>query len=188
MSEFARSQAPPDEDEERRRLPRERPPTAADPDQIRQEIEATRADLSDNVNALADSVRPGNVVRRQVDKIKDGASDHLKDRVMGAAEDRPQVDPFAEDATGSAGQVTTRTRPTSMSLEKLGEQMEALGDLRAAGVLTEAEFATQMGRIALYGAVDFGIRPAPAPATIADRAEALRARLREQRSSLPHAV
>ena len=30
----------------------------ADPDQIRQEIEATRGDLSDNVNALADSVRP----------------------------------------------------------------------------------------------------------------------------------
>ena len=62
----------------------------ADPDQIRQEIEATRGDLSDNVNALADSVRPGNVARRQVDKVMDGASD-LKDRVMGAAEDATRV-------------------------------------------------------------------------------------------------
>ena len=37
------------------------------------EIEATRGDLSDNVNALADSVSPGNVARRQVDKVMDGA-------------------------------------------------------------------------------------------------------------------
>ena len=62
----------------------------ADPDQIRQEIDATREDLSDNVNALADSIKPGNVARRQVDKVKDGAS-NLKDRVMGAAEDSTAV-------------------------------------------------------------------------------------------------
>ena len=68
---------------------------SADPDQIRQEIEATRGDLSDNVNALADSVRPGNVARRQVDKVMDGAAD-LKDRVMGAAGD-------ATDSVGHAG-------------------------------------------------------------------------------------
>lgn len=57
-----------------------------DPDQIRREIEATRADLSNNVNALSESVKPGNVARRQVDKVVGGAAG-LKDRVMGAADD-----------------------------------------------------------------------------------------------------
>lgn len=70
-----------------------------DPDQIRREIEATRSDLSDNVNALADSVKPGNVARRQVDKVKSGAAD-LKDKVMGATDDSDDV---ASSGGGAAG-------------------------------------------------------------------------------------
>ena len=82
----------------------------ADPDQIRHEIEATRGDLSDNVNALADSVRPGNVARRQVDKVKDGASD-LKDRVMGMAEDATaSVSHAAEGAKDTAGSAPSAVR------------------------------------------------------------------------------
>jgi hypothetical protein len=69
-----------------------------DPDQIRREIDATREDLSDNVNALAESVKPGNVARRQVDKVMDGAS-NLKDRVMGAADDSTSS---VSDAAGGA--------------------------------------------------------------------------------------
>ncbi len=57
-----------------------------DPDQIRSEIEATRSDLSSNVNALTESVKPGNVARRQVDKVGDAVTG-LKDRVMGATDD-----------------------------------------------------------------------------------------------------
>ena len=53
-----------------------------DPDEIRAEIERTRADLSDNVNALADSVNPAHVAGRQVDKVK-GAVFGVKDKVMG---------------------------------------------------------------------------------------------------------
>ena len=68
-------------------------PDNNDPDQIRREIEATRGDLSANVNALAESVKPGNVARRQVDKVIGGAAD-LKDKVMGAADD-------ATSSTGS---------------------------------------------------------------------------------------
>ena len=82
----------------------------ADPDQIRQEIEATRGDLSDNVNALTDSVRPGNVARRQVDKVKDGASD-LKDRVMGVAEDATaSVGHAAGDVKDTAGSAPSAVR------------------------------------------------------------------------------
>lgn len=56
-----------------------------DPDQIRSEIEATRSDLSSNVNALTDSVRPGSVAKRQADKVT-GAVAGLKDKVMGASD------------------------------------------------------------------------------------------------------
>jgi gas vesicle protein len=97
-----------------------------DPDQIRQEIEATRVDLSDNVNALADSVRPGNVARRQVDKVKDGAVG-LKDRIMGAGEDATSgvgdAVSGAKDAAGSApAAVRSRTRgnPVAAGLVAFG--------------------------------------------------------------------
>jgi gas vesicle protein len=67
-----------------------------DPEQIREEIRVTRGDLSQNVNALADSVKPGNVAKRQVDKVK-GAASSTKDRIMGAAPDLGS----AKDSAGS---------------------------------------------------------------------------------------
>lgn len=54
-----------------------------DPDQIRRDIERTRANLSQDVNALTDEARPGNVARRQVNKVTDRARG-LKDRIMGS--------------------------------------------------------------------------------------------------------
>ena len=39
---------------------------STDPDQIREEIRLTRGELSSDVNALAEGVKPGNVARRQV--------------------------------------------------------------------------------------------------------------------------
>ena len=45
--------------------------TSNDPDEMRTDIERTRAALSDDVDELADAVRPQNVARRQVDKVKD---------------------------------------------------------------------------------------------------------------------
>lgn len=64
----------------------EQHPTSSDPDAIKEEIESTRADLSHNVNALADTVRPSAVAQRQVDRVKGGIS-NVKDRVMGSADD-----------------------------------------------------------------------------------------------------
>lgn len=57
-----------------------------DPDQIRADIEATRADLSRNVDALGESVKPGNVARRQGQRVSDKVSG-IKDRIMGSDED-----------------------------------------------------------------------------------------------------
>ena len=57
-----------------------------DPDQLRAEIERTRSDLSQNVNALGEAVTPGNIAKRQVDKVA-GAAVGLKDKVMGTVDD-----------------------------------------------------------------------------------------------------
>ncbi|MEI5583624.1 MULTISPECIES: DUF3618 domain-containing protein [unclassified Agromyces] len=57
-----------------------------DPNAIRSDIERTRLELGEDVDALADKVNPGKVVHRQADKVK-GAFRRAKDRVMGSAQD-----------------------------------------------------------------------------------------------------
>lgn len=58
--------------------------TSTDPDAIKEQIESTRGDLSDNVNALADTVRPSAVAHRQARRVREGLSD-VKDTVMGSS-------------------------------------------------------------------------------------------------------
>ena len=60
--------------------------TSNNPDELRTEIEQTRAQLSQDVNALGEAVTPGAIARRQVDKVK-GTGVGVKDKVMGSAED-----------------------------------------------------------------------------------------------------
>jgi len=57
-----------------------------DPEQIRREIERTRTELSDNVNALGDKVNPGSIAKRQAGRVR-GAATSVKDAVMGSAAD-----------------------------------------------------------------------------------------------------
>ena len=60
--------------------------TSNDPDEIRADIERTRATLSNDVDDLAESVKPQSVARRQVDKVKDAVGS-VKERVMGSDDD-----------------------------------------------------------------------------------------------------
>lgn len=57
-----------------------------DPEVIRAEIERTRGNLSDDVNALAEEVKPGNVARRQKERVATKVSS-IKDKVMGSGAD-----------------------------------------------------------------------------------------------------
>ena len=66
----------------------------SNPDDIRRDIERTRADLSHNVNALADQANPANIARRQVDRVTGGARD-LKTRIFGDPHD-----PWDDGAVG----------------------------------------------------------------------------------------
>ena len=74
-----------------------------DPEQIRADIEATRSDLSRNVDALAQTVRPGNVAARQKDKVTAavfGAKDKASSAVFGA---KDAVVDTVDQVTSSAG-------------------------------------------------------------------------------------
>ncbi|CAI3791335.1 DUF3618 domain-containing protein [Pseudarthrobacter sp. MM222] len=69
------------------------------PDAIRADIEATRARLGTNVDAVADKVTPSNIVHRQTDKVKDAVFG-VKEKVMGAADTATSN---VHSVTGSAG-------------------------------------------------------------------------------------
>ena len=55
------------------------------PDAIRADIEATRARLGTNVDAVADKVTPSNIVHRQTGKVRDAVFG-VKEKVMGTAD------------------------------------------------------------------------------------------------------
>jgi ElaB/YqjD/DUF883 family membrane-anchored ribosome-binding protein len=82
-----------------------------DPEQIRREIERTRTDLSDNVNALGDKVNPGSIAKRQVGRVR-GAATSVKDAVMGGASDAAdtgqQVATTMGDAVSNAPNAVAR--------------------------------------------------------------------------------
>ena len=73
------------------------------PDVIRADIEATRARLGTNVDAVADKVTPSHIVQRQTDRVKENVKDAVfgvKEKVMGAAD---HTAGNVHSATGSAG-------------------------------------------------------------------------------------
>lgn len=73
------------------------------PDVIRADIEATRARLGTNVDAVADKVTPSHIVQRQTDKVKENVKDAVfgvKEKVMGAAD---HTAGNVHSATGTAG-------------------------------------------------------------------------------------
>ena len=73
------------------------------PDAIRSDIEATRARLGTNVDAVADKVTPSNIVHRQTDKVRDAVFG-VKEKVMGAADDATtRVHSGVHARTDSAG-------------------------------------------------------------------------------------
>ncbi|MDR6972373.1 DUF3618 domain-containing protein [Leifsonia shinshuensis] len=73
-----------------------------DPDAIRADIEATRRNLSGDVDALADKVTPSKIVDRQTRKVK-GAWHSLSDRVMGTADDVGGTVSNAGESVADAG-------------------------------------------------------------------------------------
>ena len=81
--------------------------TQNDPDAIRAEIDATRRDLSRNIETLNEQVRPGTIARRQGRKVSDsvsGAFNDVKEMVMGSTDQTGNRLSDAGDRVGDATQ------------------------------------------------------------------------------------
>jgi hypothetical protein len=92
------------------------------PDAIRSDIEATRARLGTNVDAVADKVTPSNIVHRQTDKVKDAVTG-VKERIMGAA----------DSATSTVqDRVHSGTGHTTDALHSTGDTLHGAKDTAAA--------------------------------------------------------
>lgn len=105
--------------------------TSNDPDQIRRDIEATRAGLSADVNALSDKVSPAQIAARQKTKIAHAASS-VKDSIMGSAESATST---AQDALSSVGDT-----PSAVKSKTRGNPLAAGLIAFGAGVLVSSLF------------------------------------------------
>jgi hypothetical protein len=103
--------------------------TSNDPDEIRADIERTRATLSNDVDELAESVKPQSVARRQVEKVKDAVGS-VKERVMGSDDDdydRGAADTVADRASGAKDAVADRAYTAKETVsEKASQAGEAV--------------------------------------------------------------
>ena len=79
---------------------------AEDTQRLTRDIEATRGDLTRDLDALTDRVSPGRVVERRVERTKSGAG-RLKDRVMGTVSD------VKGSAAGTVGSATSGVAGTA---------------------------------------------------------------------------
>ncbi|HEY8699437.1 MAG TPA: DUF3618 domain-containing protein [Arthrobacter sp.] len=111
------------------------------PDAIRSDIEATRARLGTDVDAVADKVTPSHIVRRQRDSI----TEKVKDAVFGAKE---KVMGVADHATARVHTGTdTSGHPVSSTL---GDAGAAIGDA------PEQVRAKTQGNLLAAGLIAFG--------------------------------
>lgn len=79
-------------------------PEPGSPEEIRRDIERTRAGLSRDVNALGDAMTPGHLARRGADRAKQRAVG-LRERVMGSASQAAHsASGSAQSAVSSAGE------------------------------------------------------------------------------------
>lgn len=105
-----------------------------DPDALRREIEETRANLSQNVNALGEAVQPSNIAKRQVNKVT-GAATGLKDKVMGSAHDTASS--VTDKASSAGGSVSGVASSATGTVTYAGETVksQAQGNPLAAGMI-----------------------------------------------------
>lgn len=118
------------------------------PDELKREVERTRADLSSNVDLLADRVVPTRVARRRTESMRRSAVG-LKDRVMGSASATLQstresagsassrMTSSVSDATSTIGDAAQRA-PSEMRARTQGSPLAAGLIAFGAGALAAA--------------------------------------------------
>lgn len=104
---------------------------AATPDQMRADIENTRAELAGDVNALTEKASPRQMTRRRAEAVRRTASG-LRDRVMGSAQETTgsvrDAAGSVREAAGSAGETakdTAQAAPAQVRQQTQGNPLAA---------------------------------------------------------------
>lgn len=89
-------------------------------DELRRDIEYTRADMSETVDAIEDRIRPGRAIQRQKNRMSEKWYD-VRDRVMGTASE------WQDSAGETAGEMTDTIKdaPDAMMRQTKGSPMVA---------------------------------------------------------------
>ena len=107
---------------------------AAESDQLKREIEETRRELSQDVDALTEKVSPARVAQRRVDRTKNAVSG-LRERVMGTATER-----FGSQGTSSYGGSGSYAGSESYDTQGVGDRAsDALSSAKSSVVGTASD-------------------------------------------------
>ena len=107
---------------------------AENTEQVKREIEETRAELGETIDAIQEKVNPRQAVRRRVERVQDVAGD-LRDRVMGVAESASEnmtdrAVRMGDSVSEGASSVATTVKEAPQRLQE-----RAQGNPMAAGVV-----------------------------------------------------
>ena len=114
-----------------------------DPEVLRAEIARTRAELSDNVDALTETANPKAIANRQVNKVKSAARG-VREHLMGAPDDPDdagtlgdRADAVKDRASGAVGSVQDRASGALDTVSDAPRQVrsKARGNPLAAGLI-----------------------------------------------------
>ncbi len=112
----------------------------SDPDRIRENIELTRAELGEDVDALTNKVSPSKIAGRQTARVRDAVG-RARDRVMGAT---PSTDDVKEKTAELSQQAKQKAEgnPLAVGLIAFGAGLLAASLIPASA--TERHAATKM--------------------------------------------
>lgn len=134
----------------------------SNPDEIRAQIEATRAGLSQDVNELGDKVSPAKIADRQKAKLRDSVTS-VKEHILGATDDAKSS---TGNALSSAGDAVSATPGRVVSQTK-GNPMAAGLIAFGAGMLLSALFPASQKESQAAAALKDQAQPLVAKATSA---------------------
>jgi gas vesicle protein len=143
-----------------------------DPDEIRADIERTRAELSDDVDALADTANPKNIAERQATRVKEAAVG-VKEHVMGSASDA--TDTAAARLDDARQAVADRASAVGDAVSSAPTQVKqkARGNPLAAGVIAFG------AGLLISGLIPSSEKEQRAVSTLQDKAEPLKEKATE---------
>lgn len=108
-------------------------------DQLRREIESTRSDLGETLDAIGDRLSPGRMMERRKNRVV-GSLQSVRERVMGSASDAGSTVSQAMTGTASSAVDTIKDAPETLRQHAQGNPLAAGAIAVGVGVLLASIF------------------------------------------------